>query len=126
MHNIKPIANNLISIRKSAGAIMNANHRLELHHPVREVIDSQLVRIWTTATEIQRALCAPAAVRGYKKDALDHFDRLVEIYCASGVDPDVDQMAALATCAETMAARIRAYIDLETMAEGLGQQQVAA
>jgi hypothetical protein len=126
MHNIKPIANNLLSIRNSAGAIMNANHRLDLEHPVREVIDGQLVRIWTTTTEIQRALCAPEAVRGYKKDALDHFDRLFEIYCASGVDPDVEQMAAIAACAENLAARIRAYIDVETLAEGLRQQQVAA
>jgi hypothetical protein len=126
MHNIKPIANNLLSIRKSAGAIMNANHRLDPDDPVREVIDGQLVRICTTTTEIQRALCAPATVRGYKKDAMEHFDRLVQIYCASGEDPDVEQMAALATCAEAFAARIRGCIDIETIAGRIDQEQAAA
>lgn len=83
-------------------------------------LQAQLVRIWETAQHLQRQLAQPAAVEGYRQDALEQIDRVQELIGEYKAGPDAGRMAMLRMSLAVAVDRIDTYQQVAgAVAEGV-------
>lgn len=76
----------------------------------------ELTRVWNVTCELQRALCAPSIIEGYRADAVAQVHRVRELIEEAGPDPDHRQLLSLGLATELAVKKLNDYRKMVNLA----------
>lgn len=76
----------------------------------------ELTRVWNVTCELQRALCVPSIVEGYRADAVAQVQRVHELIEEAGPEPDHRQLLSLGMATELAVKKLNDYREMVKIA----------